>query len=292
MSREVLKAAHALLKDVDVKRVVFNEVTQQRGARRVPPSARDRPRAGRRLSRAPRARLSRRLHAVAGAVAQAAGQPLGRPRAVGGAAPHLRARSRDRGLQGARILDRRGRVRRPRRATASPPASPHLDGKRLDRFDLDNEAKARAAADAILAAAGFTVASVERKQIRRNPPPPFTTSTLQQEASRKLGFGASRTMRIAQRLYEGVDLDGETVGLITYMRTDGVAIVGRGDRRGAQPDRQRLRRALRARRAARLPQPGEERAGSARGDPPDRSRPAAPAMSRAISTTTSAGSTS
>ena len=60
-------------------------------------------------------------------------------------------------------------------------------------------------------------------QVRRNPFPPFTTSTLQQEASRKLGFGASRTMRIAQRLYEGIDLDGETVGLITYMRTDGVA---------------------------------------------------------------------
>src|SRR5271163_1517337 len=100
----------------------------------------------------------------------------------------------------------------------------HLDGKKLDRFDLDSEAKARAAADAILAAADFTVASVERRQTRRNPFPPFTTSTLQQEASRKLGFGASRTMRVAQHLYEGIDLDGDTVGLITYMRTDGVAI--------------------------------------------------------------------
>ncbi len=68
----------------------------------------------------------------------------------------------------------------------------------------------------------FSVASVERKRVRRNPPPPFTTSTLQQEASRKLGMGAQGTMRIAQQLYEGVDLDGETVGLITYMRTDGV----------------------------------------------------------------------
>jgi DNA topoisomerase-1 len=100
----------------------------------------------------------------------------------------------------------------------------HLDGKKLDRFDLDSEAKARAAADAILAAGGFTVASVEHREVRRNPFPPFTTSTLQQEASRKLGFGASRTMRVAQRLYEGIDLDGDTVGLITYMRTDGVAI--------------------------------------------------------------------
>jgi DNA topoisomerase I len=100
----------------------------------------------------------------------------------------------------------------------------HLDGKKLDRFDLDSEAKARAAADAILNAGEFSVAAVERREVRRHPFPPFTTSTLQQEASRKLGFGASRTMSVAQRLYEGIDLDGDTVGLITYMRTDGVAI--------------------------------------------------------------------
>jgi DNA topoisomerase-1 len=100
----------------------------------------------------------------------------------------------------------------------------HLDGKRLDRFDLDTEAKARAAADAILRASAFTVADIDSRQVRRNPFPPFTTSTLQQEASRKLGLAASRTMQIAQRLYEGIELDGETVGLITYMRTDGVAI--------------------------------------------------------------------
>jgi DNA topoisomerase-1 len=100
----------------------------------------------------------------------------------------------------------------------------HLDGKRLDRFDLDAEAKARAAADAILRASGFTVAEIDSRQVRRNPFPPFTTSTLQQEASRKLGLSANRTMQTAQRLYEGIELAGETVGLITYMRTDGVAI--------------------------------------------------------------------
>src|SRR5271165_451513 len=100
----------------------------------------------------------------------------------------------------------------------------HLDGKRLDRFDLDTEAKARAAADAILRASGFAVAEIDSRQVRRNPFPPFTTSTLQQEASRKLGLSANRTMQIAQRLYEGIELAGETVGLITYMRTDGVAI--------------------------------------------------------------------
>jgi DNA topoisomerase-1 len=100
----------------------------------------------------------------------------------------------------------------------------HLDGKRLDKFDIADEATARAAAERLLRHPNYAVAAVERKQIRRNPPPPFTTSTLQQEASRKLGFGASRTMRVAQRLYEGVDIFGETVGLITYMRTDGVVM--------------------------------------------------------------------
>ena len=97
----------------------------------------------------------------------------------------------------------------------------HLDGRRLDQFDLNNEAAALAAKRAVEAGT-FTVGSVERKRVKRNPPPPFTTSTLQQEASRKLGFGAQQTMRLAQQLYEGVDLAGESTGLITYMRTDGV----------------------------------------------------------------------
>jgi DNA topoisomerase-1 len=146
----------------------------------------------------------------------------------------------------------------------------HLDGKKLERYDLDSEAKARAAADAILAAPGFSVTSIERRQTRRNPFPPFTTSTLQQEASRKLGFGASRTMRIAQRLYEGVDIGGDTVGLITYMRTDGVAIAGEAIAAARSLIAKRFRRPLLAATPARLPQPGEERAGGARGDPPDR----------------------
>ncbi len=76
--------------------------------------------------------------------------------------------------------------------------------------------------EAVLKGASYAVSNVEAKAQKRNPYPPFTTSTLQQEASRKLGFAAARTMQIAQRLYEGVDLGGETVGLITYMRTDGV----------------------------------------------------------------------
>jgi len=97
----------------------------------------------------------------------------------------------------------------------------HLDGKRLEQFDLPDEASAMRAKAAVEAGA-FTVASIEKKRVRRNPPAPFTTSTLQQESSRKLGFGAQQTMRLAQQLYEGVDIQGETVGLITYMRTDGV----------------------------------------------------------------------
>ncbi|MCW2243638.1 type I DNA topoisomerase [Azospirillum canadense] len=98
-----------------------------------------------------------------------------------------------------------------------------LDGKRLDKFALPTREAAEAAVARIRPQA-FAVATVERKQSRRNPSPPFTTSTLQQEASRKLGFGATRTMRTAQKLYEGVDIGGETVGLITYMRTDGVSL--------------------------------------------------------------------
>jgi DNA topoisomerase-1 len=100
----------------------------------------------------------------------------------------------------------------------------HLDGKKLEKFDLPDEASAQAAAAKLRAGAPFTVANVERKTVKRNPFPPFTTSTLQQEASRKLGFGAAQTMKIAQHLYEGVDLGGETVGIITYMRTDGVTL--------------------------------------------------------------------
>jgi DNA topoisomerase-1 len=99
----------------------------------------------------------------------------------------------------------------------------HLDGKKLEKFDLGEKAKADAAVRAI-EGGDYSVLKVERKETKRNPQPPFTTSTLQQEASRKLGFGATRTMRAAQRLYEGVDLGGETVGLITYMRTDSVTL--------------------------------------------------------------------
>ena len=97
------------------------------------------------------------------------------------------------------------------------------DGKKLQRLDIGSGADARAFKQALETAA-FTVASVDAKPVKRHPQPPFTTSTLQQEASRKLGFAPAHTMRVAQRLYEGIDVGGEAVGLITYMRTDGVQI--------------------------------------------------------------------
>jgi DNA topoisomerase-1 len=97
------------------------------------------------------------------------------------------------------------------------------DGQKIQRLDIGSPAEAEAFKQA-LESASFVVANVEAKPARRNPPPPFTTSTLQQEASRKLGFAPAHTMRVAQRLYEGVDIDGETIGLITYMRTDGVDV--------------------------------------------------------------------
>ncbi len=100
----------------------------------------------------------------------------------------------------------------------------HLKGNKLSQFSINNEKKAKDAESALVAAARgqLTVAKVEKKKRKRNPAAPFTTSTLQQEASRKLGFTAKKTMSIAQQLYEGIDLGGETVGLITYMRTDSV----------------------------------------------------------------------
>ncbi len=98
-----------------------------------------------------------------------------------------------------------------------------LDGKKLEKLSLANEADAKRAVSAIEAQT-FTIGSIEAKPVKRNPSPPFITSTLQQEAARKLGFAAKRTMQVAQGLYEGVDIGGDTVGLITYMRTDGITM--------------------------------------------------------------------
>jgi DNA topoisomerase-1 len=101
----------------------------------------------------------------------------------------------------------------------------HLDGEKLDKLSLKGERDAKRAVEAI-ESRSLHVDSVESKPVKRHPAPPFITSTLQQEASRKLGFSAKRTMQVAQQLYEGVDVGGESVGLITYMRTDGLDLAG------------------------------------------------------------------
>ncbi len=98
-----------------------------------------------------------------------------------------------------------------------------VDGKKLDKFDIPNEGEAQKLVERAKASA-FKVTKVERKERKRKPPPPFITSTLQQEASKRFGFSAKLTMQLAQQLYEGIDLGKERVGLITYMRTDSTRV--------------------------------------------------------------------
>ncbi len=99
----------------------------------------------------------------------------------------------------------------------------HLSGNKLAKLDIQNEQQAKAAEERIRGKK-LAIQKVEKKQTRRNPSPPFITSTMQQEAARKLYFGAQKTMRCAQKLYEGVTIKGEQTGLITYMRTDGTTL--------------------------------------------------------------------
>ena len=142
------------------------------------------------------------------------------------------------------------------------------------------------------AGARYRVTGVEKKQRKRSPSPPFTTSTLQQEAARKLGFGARRTMQIAQRLYEGIDLPGEgSVGLITYMRTDSVTIADSALREIAETRQVRVRRGVHDRGGAPVQDAQPQRPGGARGDPADERDAHAAAPGDACSTATSSGST-
>jgi len=98
-----------------------------------------------------------------------------------------------------------------------------LNSQKLAKMDIKNEKEADLALQDVKKSK-FNISKIELKRVKRNPLPPFTTSTLQQEASNKLGFSASRTMRVAQKLYEGINIGSETSGLITYMRTDGVQL--------------------------------------------------------------------
>ncbi len=99
----------------------------------------------------------------------------------------------------------------------------HINGQKLDAHAIENEQMAVKYADKI-DQSQFSVHNIERKQSKRNPFAPYTTSTLQQDASRKLGFSAQKTMQVAQKLYEGVEIQGESIGLITYMRTDSISV--------------------------------------------------------------------
>ncbi|TGJ11373.1 DNA topoisomerase, partial [Escherichia coli] len=99
----------------------------------------------------------------------------------------------------------------------------HLNGEKLEQFTINNEKDATKAVEN-LKNLSYSVTDIEKKQSKRSPQPPFTTSSLQQDAARKLRFTTKKTMMLAQRLYEGVEIDGEAVGLITYMRTDSVNI--------------------------------------------------------------------
>lgn len=99
----------------------------------------------------------------------------------------------------------------------------HIGDDKLEKFSITNKAEAEKITSD-LKNSQFIVASIKKKKQKRNPSAPFITSSLQQEASRKAGFSAKKTMQIAQKLYEGIDIAGETIGLITYMRTDGVTI--------------------------------------------------------------------
>ncbi|HZS82053.1 MAG TPA: type I DNA topoisomerase [Stellaceae bacterium] len=220
--QEVLRQRRAL-RDVDVKRVVFNEVTKN--------AVLDAFRHPRELNRElVEAYLARRAldYLVGFTLSPVLWRKL----------PGSRSAGRVQSVALRLICEREAEIEafKPREywsieAEFRTPAGhsftarlTHLGGQRLDKFALATEAEARRAAETIARTAGFAVAEIEKKQVKRHPQPPFTTSTLQQEASRKLGFGASRTMSLAQRLYEGVDIGGETVGLITYMRTDGVSL--------------------------------------------------------------------
>src|SRR5713226_3971157 len=219
--REVLRARRAL-KDIDVKRVVFNEVTRN--------AVLDAFRHPREIDgELVEAYLARRAldYLVGFTLSPVLWRKLPGSRSAG------RVQSVALRLVCDRELEIEKFVAREFWSLVATLATPRgdtfdarlvgADGQKIQRLDIGSGAEAEGFKNAIENAT-FAVVEVEAKPGKRNPPPPFTTSTLQQEASRKLGLAPAHTMRIAQRLYEGVDIDGETVGLITYMRTDGVDV--------------------------------------------------------------------
>ena len=287
---EILKAKK-VLKDKRVDRVVFNAVTKDavaeamRHPREIDEALVDAYRARRALDYLVGFNLSPVLwRKLPGA------RSAGRVQSV--ALQHrLRPRAGDREIRRARILvdprpsEDQGRRAVHARASSAPTArrsTASTSARAPRRRRSRRRSKTRASASR----------PSSRSRSKRHPYPPFTTSTLQQEASRKLGLAPARTMQIAQRLYEGVDVGEGAAGLITYMRTDGVDLAPEAVAAARARHRQGFRRRLRARRAAPLHGQGEERAGSARGDPPDRHGASGRATSRATSSPTRPSSTS
>ena len=198
-----------------------------RDPRGVRPSARHRHEPRRRPAGPPDRRPPRRLHAEPAAVAEGPVGPVGRPRPVGRRPARRRAGAGDRRVHRAAST---GRSRRSSRRPTAPRSPRSSSGSTASRRSTMRRAIGDGDTADVHAAMLRTlkpeVTKVGTRKQTRSPAPPFTTSTLQQEASRKLGFSPKRTMSVAQRLYEGVDTPDGHVGLITYMRTDSTAIAG------------------------------------------------------------------
>ena len=278
---EVLKEKHALNETQTVERVVFNAITKQAVTGGDEASAPDRRRAGRRLSRPPRARLSGRLHALAGAVAQAARAPA-RPAACSrwrcGWSATASSRSRNSSPREywslvATLATPRGDTFEARLVGA--------DGQKIQRLDIGSGDEAEAFKQALESAA------LRGRQCRGQAGPAQPAPALHHldpaaggEPQARLRAGAHHADRAAAlRGRRHRRRDRRPHHLYAYRRRRHRR---RGDRRGAQRDRRRLRQPLRAGRAAPLPDQGEERAGSARGDPPDRPRPPSAGRSQSV----------
>ncbi len=220
---QILEQKKALKKGMPIERVTFNAVTKQSILDAMKSPARSTRRWCMPTSRAGRSTISSasRCRPCCGASCRAPARPAACSRWP--CASCATARPRSRPSEATNTGPSRP-CSRPAKGEEFPARLNAIAGKTLEKLDIKDGAAAHAIKAAI-EKGEFRVVSVEKKAVKRNPFAPFTTSTLQKDASRKLGFSAKQTMQVAQRLYEGVDLGGETVGLITYMRTDGVTII-------------------------------------------------------------------
>lgn len=219
---EVLKAKRGVMKDVNVKRVVFNEITKNAILK-----AMDKPRDV--DTEMVEAYLARRAldYLVGFNLSPVLWRKLPGSKSAGRVQSVALRLICERELEIEKFISEEyWSIEAKLKNSNSEPFSARLtllNGEKIQKFSLVNEHDAQIAKKAV-EGANFKVSDVISKPAKRHPSPPFTTSTLQQEAARKLGFNAQRTMRTAQKLYEGIDIKGETTGLITYMRTDGVNI--------------------------------------------------------------------